>query len=297
MTMHSPRMPETAPTEPRPARSRSIGARGRNLTRRHEIDTAWRNGRLSTLVCLVVVLLAAAALAPTAAVASTASSDSATVVYTAEPGEVNNASFGVRTLACPPWPFYCGPQVNVVVVSDSGASVISGPGCAPQSANSAWCENGPVMANLGDGDDTARVQDGAATIDGGPGADIFLRERGRLTVDYSSRTEPVNVSPDGVANDGSAGEQDNVPAGVWIQGGSGDDVLAGSWLRSPLYGNDGDDVLTGPAYTLYGGNGNDTIKSRNDDFSSSIYCGDGTDIAYADKEDFVDADCEVVRRA
>ena len=103
------------------------------------------------------------------------------------------------------------------------------------------------------GNDTLRGNGGADVMDGGGGADTFAGGSEQDTVDYSSRTTPVTVTIDGVANDGAAGENDNVGTDVDIvQGGSGDDYLTGSGAVNELDGNGGSD-------TLNGGNGNDVL--------------------------------------
>jgi Ca2+-binding RTX toxin-like protein len=70
------------------------------------------------------------------------------------------------------------------------------------------------------------------------------------------------VTVDGRANDGEAGEGDNVIGAEAIIGGSGDDVLVGpSRLAATLEGGPGDDRLTGGRENdlLAGGPGNDTL--------------------------------------
>jgi Ca2+-binding RTX toxin-like protein len=90
----------------------------------------------------------------------------------------------------------------------------------------------------GAGEDLLDGDLGADTLIGGPGtADL---------ADYSSRTDAVNVSLDGAANDGEAGENDNVNGDVEdIFGGSGNDTLTGSGGDNLFDGGDGADVLHG----------------------------------------------------
>ena len=99
----------------------------------------------------------------------------------------------------------------------------------------------------GDGDDafkTRATADGADLYDGGEGSD---------TMDYSNRTAALSVSIGTIADDGAAGEHDDVTAGMEILlGGSGDDTLIGSVGDESLYGNAGDDVL-------FGGPGSDLL--------------------------------------
>ncbi len=98
----------------------------------------------------------------------------------------------------------------------------------------------------GDGNDTLIGSDGEDSLDGGPGNDSLLGGRGNDTlnggtgsdfmsggdgndtVDYSSRTNPVTVGPGTLADDGEAGEHDDVFTDVeTILGGSGNDTING----------------------------------------------------------------------
>jgi Ca2+-binding RTX toxin-like protein len=112
----------------------------------------------------------------------------------------------------------------------------------------------------GGGDDTLRGKLGADVLQGGLGWD---------TVTYGERTNPVTASIDGVANDGEAGEGDNVGADVEnITGGSGNDTLTGDYRPNTLIGGNGNDKLYGaPVGTgyalgsdhLYGNDGSDLL--------------------------------------
>ncbi len=138
-----------------------------------------------------------------------------------------------------------------------------------------------IVVNAGDGDDrvvnssnfasTLNGQNGNDTLiggsandslngganndvlDGGLGADILQGGSGNDTADYSSRTTNLNISLDNVANDGAAGEHDNVQSDIeTIVGGSGNDKIVGGPFANLIEGGFGDD-------TLYGGAGNDTL--------------------------------------
>jgi Ca2+-binding RTX toxin-like protein len=108
----------------------------------------------------------------------------------------------------------------------------------------------------GPGDDTfhtASTPDGADTYDGGDGTD---------TMDYANRTKALVVTMGDQANDGEAGEKDDVTATVEaLLGGSGDDHLTGSANDDTIYGNAGNDVLAGGAGAdlLDGGPGKDVF--------------------------------------
>jgi Ca2+-binding RTX toxin-like protein len=122
--------------------------------------------------------------------------------------------------------------------------------------------NGDDKLHGGDGDDTfktAATPDGADVFDGGAGAD---------TMDYSNRAAALSVSIGLLADDGEAGEHDDVAEGMEILlGGSGDDQLIGSTGDESLYGNAGDDVLLGgPGSDLLdGGAGTDILDGGEGD--------------------------------
>lgn len=180
----------------------------------------------------------------------------------------------------------------------------------------------------GSGDDHITVGDGPDWAFGGPGADRFYDNGGGdpsklwggagndTFTDWDSGesdisffdggsgidqvayhnivdTYDVTVSLDGVANDGVAGEVDNIHKSVEYIGTDGtynntgqfrgNDILIGSDGPNYLNGRNGDDELTGGSGDdiLEGGDGNDVA-----------YCGDGYDITY--NVEGADADCEEV---
>src|SRR5581483_5080858 len=56
----------------------------------------------------------------------------------------------------------------------------------------------------------------------------------------------VNVSIDGVANDGSAGEKDNVSSDIEeLDGSAFNDTLTGSSKNNTIYGEKGNDLING----------------------------------------------------
>ncbi len=155
-------------------------------------------------------------------------------------------------------------------------------------------------------------------IPGPDGADVFVGGEGVDTVDYGGRTGGVTVSLDGRANDGEAGEGDQVSADIEnVFGGSGDDFITGSDADNQLVGGAGSDTLDGGAGddeligdpglldvtsndVLIGGSGNDNLiagegrnllfgGSGNDVFNARgygtdlIFGGDGQDTAIVDK--------------
>ena len=136
---------------------------------------------------------------------------------------------------------------------------------------------GPDLIRTGPGHDVIQGGDGndiieaayhgasaGVSVDGGPGddtilatsalfGDTFTGGSGFDTVDYSSRTNPLTITLDGAANDGEAGENDNVGAGIEnVIGGSGNDTITGGPGNDTLAGGPGNDVL-------HGAGGNDTF--------------------------------------
>jgi Ca2+-binding RTX toxin-like protein len=231
------------------------------------------------------------------------------------------------------------------IVEDS-VPINTGPGCDHESWRRVECGVGVdrLVVTAGDGDDTvtnwsflAASLDGGAgndtlygggasdTLEGGPGTDNLygsfgddlLRGRtgadrlsggsGHDTVDYSARTAPLRVDPDDRADDGEAGEGDDVRTDVEAaQLGAGNDTYIGNSLANhvtggagsdTLQGGDGDDGLDGEdgldSYSA--GAGADTVNSR-DGFAEDVSCGASADIAFVDPADHT-SDCEQVNTA
>jgi Ca2+-binding RTX toxin-like protein len=130
----------------------------------------------------------------------------------------------------------------------------------------------------GEGDDALDGGEGDDHLDGGGGADAISGGAGRDGVNYSRRTAALNVSLDGNADDGAAGEGDNVAEDVErVHGGSGDDTLTGSSASNILAGGAGNDTISGGGGgdALDGGPGDDTISGdAGDDRANG---GDGND--------------------
>ena len=129
--------------------------------------------------------------------------------------------------------------------------------------------------NGGDGNDRLKSGDGAETMNGGPGSD---------TVDYSNSSN-VTVTIDGNANDGQAGQNDNVGTTVEnIIGTPGQDRLtgtsSGSNVANGIIGGGGDDVING-------NDGNDVFLSDRGPDGADVYNGGtGTDtVSYEDRVD------------
>jgi Ca2+-binding RTX toxin-like protein len=106
-------------------------------------------------------------------------------------------------------------------------------------------------------------------LDGGPGADVLVGGGGLDRATYGNHTAPVTVTLDDIANDGEAGEADNVRSDVEdVIGSPLSDTLTGNGSASRLYGGAGADVLNGLG-------GDDTLtEGRGPDTESG---GDGQD--------------------
>ena len=159
---------------------------------------------------------------------------------------------------------------------------------------------GADAVNGGDGDDFLNAfnfssgPDNGDVFSGGGGLDsIFIAPGG-----FSSDPTPVSVTLDDQANDGVAGEGDNVRADVEVASTfQGNDTLVGNDGTNQLSGGEGNDAIDGGRGNdvLQGQDGDDTITSR-DGFADVVTCGDGNDTANADTLDTVSSDCETVNR-
>lgn len=138
---------------------------------------------------------------------------------------------------------------------------------------------GPDEIEPSHGADLIRTGEGRDVFRGGPVADgpddVDLGDADSDTIDYSERTEDIHYDPDGLADDGAAGEGDKLGAagdvssgagadtlvsaggdaleyGATLSGGRGADRLLGSPRNDTLVGEAGDDHL-------FGGAGNDSL--------------------------------------
>jgi hypothetical protein len=177
---------------------------------------------------------------------------------------------------------------------------------------------GSVASNILDGrsgPDVARGLDGDDTFPEGEfatGADDFSGGAGRDSVLYGQRRAGITVDLDDVADDGAAGEADNVRGDIEVvSSGLGDDVLIGNAVANEFSsqagtdrfeGRGGSDVLAavdGDAGnrgtdTLLGGGGNDRVSVA-DDVLDDVRCGAGTgDRAFIDAGIDTILACELV---
>jgi hypothetical protein len=273
-----------------------------------------RRGRSALVAGAALALLA---LAPASADAAQVTLSGGTLTYQAAPGETNAPSLG--------------SVLSRFYVKDPSATLsLAGTGCSETDAQTVSCPDAGVtrlVVDTGDGNDTidlslnwstlpAELNGGAGndTIKGGPGTDVIsggsgddtLRGNGGAdaigggdgtdTVTYAGRRAGVIVSLDGVADDGSAGEGDNVGTDVEnVTGTDLGDTLTGDGAANTLAGGPGPDHLDGAGGSdrLSGGDGDDVIATR-DGQIDHVVCGLGIDGVTADRVDLADADCESV---
>jgi Ca2+-binding RTX toxin-like protein len=194
--------------------------------------------------------------------------------------------------------------VRGVRVVDIGAPLTAGTGCSSVGGSEAFCPAptlGEIVLALDDEDDwanTSAVPDGQpvrleggdgndtldsgpnrnAVQDGGPGADLLSGEG--AIVDYSSRTNPLTVTTDdGLANDGEAGEGDNVDRVHGVLGGHAADSVTVNESFMFVSGGAGNDELidfSDGGTILVGGTGSDLMKSIGFQ-DSRLHGGDGND--------------------
>ena len=128
----------------------------------------------------------------------------------------------------------------------------------------------------------------------GPGTDTFTPGAGTDSVDYKNSTNSVTITLRGGADDGEAGEGDDVGTDAEDAfGGAGNDTIVANDLGNELRGGAGNDSADrrrgrGPNH---GEEGDDTIDARDGRYDS-IDCGPGNDVVFADLTDGTE-NCEV----
>ncbi len=171
-------------------------------------------------------------------------------------------------------------------------------------------DRGARVAGLG-GDDRLRggrgndiflagpLADGADHVDGGLGFD---------TIDYRARTNAVTVTVDvGAADDGEAGERDDVRATEQLLSGPGADTLRGNPTSTAdasfvagagvdaITGTDGRDLITPGAGrdTVDARGGADVVRARDGEVDT-VACGAGLDTLQSDSAPEIATGCETV---
>lgn len=167
------------------------------------------------------------------------------------------------------------------------------------------------LFGLGD-DDVLAGGAGADELTGGPGDDVLQGGDGSDLADYGTSVQPVVVTIGTGADDGVAGEADEVEIDIErVRGGSAADQLTAGTRRVRLIGRDGADVLRGSPEAdtlegqegqddLDGGDGGDTLLAGDDNDHlraldgrrDSLVCGAGVDTRESDPVDVIDASCE-----
>ena len=209
--------------------------------------------------------------------------------------------------------------------SEAGDDTVSGGGGADEifagdGSNLVSGDAGPDRLSGGDDSDRLNGGRGDDLLEAsgfGDDPDVLAGGRGTDAVDYSSAIAGVRVDPDGRADDGVAGEGDNVRPDIEdifgspfrdvlrgdgaandITGGGGADRLAGGKGPDGLDGGDGADrIVGGKGRDLMDGGGSaDRITSR-DGGADEVLCGAALDRVKADRRDRTSADCDRVRRA
>jgi Ca2+-binding RTX toxin-like protein len=184
------------------------------------------------------------------------------------------------------------PLSRSTLYGGEGDDLLTGLESAPSIGGSDVMQGGPgddhLVGRGGDDrldyfhswEDSTGVQSGRDTYEGGAGTD---------SLSYERRTGDLSVTLDEVANDGEAGEGDNVGADVEnVTGGEGNDTLIGNAGSQTLRGNGGTDLVRGAAGAdvlydgvgpdrLEAGAGNDTIHVQADAAADVVYGGAGTD--------------------
>jgi Ca2+-binding RTX toxin-like protein len=118
------------------------------------------------------------------------------------------------------------------------------------------------------GDDSVNAGAGNDTIvEGDTGAaepsDSYIGGTGIDHISYAARSNSgVTITQDGVANDGKAGELDNVSGFERVTTGGGNDVITGTTGNDQITSGSGNDTITGSSGndTIRAGAGNDTIN-------------------------------------
>jgi Ca2+-binding RTX toxin-like protein len=149
-------------------------------------------------------------------------------------------------------------------------------------------QNGNDVLTGDTGNDSLNGGSGNDSLQGETGADVFIGGAGTDTAKYSEKAKNLTLDIDNRADDGIAGEKDNIKTDVEnITGGSGNDKITGNSEPNSLIGGSGNDVISGGSGddNVNSGVGNDNIQvgDGNDyvdagDGNDSVTGGDGNDL-------------------
>ena len=193
------------------------------------------------------------------------------------------------------------PLADTLIGSDGGDFFFAGDGNDTVEGmggdDNVGGEGGDDLVRGGAGDDLFEDEPGADRFEGGDGFDRHAVD----VTDDGGRAQDVTVTIDDVANDGEAGESDDIrtdveDVGALGGGNSGRATLVGDADVNVLTGGPGNDTIDGGAGgdVLNGSGGDDVIEAREGD-GDRINCGSGTDTARVDLLDEV-TQCETVER-
>ena len=159
-----------------------------------------------------------------------------------------------------------GGNASDVLKGDGDANVlVGGPGDDLLQGHG----GGDTLAGS-DGLDTLDGGEGGDALDGGPGDDFLNGGNGNDAIEggdgtdtatWADATTPVTAIPNGLADDGTQNEGDNLGGTVEsLIGGLDNDTLVGNGGNGKLEGGGGDDLLDGGfgSDIIIGGSGNDT---------------------------------------
>jgi Ca2+-binding RTX toxin-like protein len=170
-----------------------------------------------------------------------------------------------------------GPGIDTLIGSEGVDTISAGRGGfgftsetlrgngGEDTLNGPTTSNGSSFLDGGPGDDQllgGRTND---SLVGGIGADLMQGEEGNDTVFYGISAAPVTVTVGSGANDGAAGEGDDVRGDVeTVFGTSFDDHLIGAAGSQALFGTAGKDTLEGASGndSLQAGDGADTLMGQ-----------------------------------
>jgi Ca2+-binding RTX toxin-like protein len=158
-----------------------------------------------------------------------------------------------------------GGSGDDLVTTGSGSDSFFPTRCGPNTLPILQCDpelrdgnTGADHVSTGAGDDSLELGNGSSEVWTGPdddrvivpeapnGPDQIDLEAGESDVaDYHLRGEAVTYVADGLADDGAAGEQDNVLGAEFFAAGAGDDLLIGDGDSDYLFGGGGADTLVG----------------------------------------------------
>jgi hypothetical protein len=189
-----------------------------------------------------------------------------------------------------------GPATGAKTINGGPGSQFLGGGLNDDAINGG--DGDDSLDDGGFGDGSPVPTGGNDVLDGGPGND---------TVDYfRNGTTGVSLTLDGAANDGYAGETDNLLNIEEAFGGGGNDTLVGNASANVLNGGPGSDTIAGQGGDdslngddggqvlargiIFSGPTNDTLNGGAG--RDGLDCGLGEDVGIRDAKDQVDVNCE-----